>query len=127
VQRVLRWVDSGVEHDSESVTTLEKERVLYNGGDCVLSLAVWEGGLISGHISGRIRVLDVASGERRRKLKGHTRCVNALCVCGSRLASSSYDSTIKVSMMRAGLEWACERTLEGQYYCALALAAWGTC
>jgi WD40 repeat protein len=47
------------------------------------------------------------------------------CVCGSRLASSSYDSTIKVWIMRAGLEWACERTLEGQCFCALALAAWG--
>jgi WD40 repeat protein len=109
-----------------SLTTLEEERVLDNGGDHVLSLAVWEGKLISGHGSGRIRVWDVASGERQRELEGHAGWkVNALCVCGSRLASGSYDETIKVWRMGAGLEWACERTLEGHDGMIFALASWG--
>jgi hypothetical protein len=109
-----------------SMTTLEEERVLDNGGDEVWSLAVWEGELlISGHESGRIRVWDVASGERRRELKRHAARVNVLCVCGSRLASGSDDFTIKVWMMGAGLEWAFEGTLKGDGYCLEALASWG--
>ena len=107
------------------MTTLEEERVLDNGGESVLSLASWEGELISGHSSGRIRVWDVASGERRRELEGHARCVYALCVCGSRLASGSGDRTIKVWRMGAGLEWACERTLQGHGGWVFALASWG--
>ncbi len=60
------------------MTTLEEERVLDNGGDRALSLAVWEGELISGHGSGRIRVWDVASGERRLEFEGQGS--SALCV-----------------------------------------------
>jgi WD40 repeat protein len=108
-----------------SMVTLEEVRVIENGNDEVYSLAVWEGELISGHESGRIRVWDAASGERRRELEGHTGRVNVLCVCGSRLASGSADRTIKVWRMGSGLQWACERTLEGHNGCVMALAAWG--
>ena len=72
---------------------------------------------------------DAASGERLLELKGHARCINVLCVCGLRLASGSDDRTIKVwSSVRvgAGLEWPCERTLEGHNDVGVdALAVWG--
>jgi WD40 repeat protein len=86
---------------------------------------VWEGELISGHGSGRIRVWDTASGVRRRELEGHVLGVTALCVCGSLLASSSDDRTIEVWRMGAGLVWACERTMKGQDGSVGMLASWG--
>ena len=52
--------------------TLEEERVLLNEGKCeyLASLAAWEGQLISGHASGRVRVWDVSTGEQLWELKG---------------------------------------------------------
>ena len=92
---------------------LEEERVMLNEMPFgrVLALAVWEGQLISGHGSGRVRVWDVSTGGRRRELVGHTRVVCSLCVVGSRLASTSADGSIKVWAMGPWPEWPCERTL----------------
>ena len=116
--------------------TLEEERVLLskwgeNGegyesdeDDGVNSLAVREGQLISGHGSGKVRVWDVGTGERRRELGGHTGSVWSLCVVGSRLASGSVDRSIKVWAMGQGPEWPCERTLTGHTSGVASLAGW---
>ena len=108
--------------------SLMEERVLLNEereeDESVLALAVWEGQLISGHESGVVRVWDVSTGVRRRELEGHTRCVYSLCVVGSRLASGSFDRSIKVWAMGPGPEWPCERTLVGGTYSVASLAGW---
>ena len=102
-------------------------------GDAILSLAMREGEVISGHSSGRIRVWDVESGQLRRELEGHDervfaiqehRYVAVLHVCGSRLASGSGDRSIKVWTMGPGQEWVCERTLAGHIGFVKALAGW---
>ena len=107
--------------------TLEEERVLSieEIGGSVYALAVWEGQLISGHGSGRVRVWDVSTGERRGELAGHTGGVCSLCVVGSRLASGSLDMSIKVWAMGQGPEWPCERTLTGHTSAVVSLAGWG--
>ena len=94
-------------------------------GDQVLALAVREGEVISGYASGRIRVWDVGSGQRRRELEGHSDSIRALLVCGSRLASGSDDDSIKVWAMGPGQEWPCERTLAGHMSGVSALAGCG--
>ena len=105
--------------------TLEEERMLENEGNkCVYALAVWEGWLVSAHQSGRVRVWDVSTGERRRELEGHHMNVLSLCVVGSRLASGSGDSLIKVWAMGHGPEWPCERTLAGHAEGVASLAGW---
>ena len=121
--------------------TLEEERVLLSEGyeseehddvsegdeseehNDVNALAVWEGQLISGHGSGRVRVWDVNTGERRRELVGHSGGVWSLCAVGSRLASG-YDGLIKVWAMRPDPEWSCERTLTGHTRLVASLAEW---
>ena len=92
----------------------------------VLALYVWEGQLISGHGSGRVRVWDVSTGGRRRELEGNAGSVGSLCVVGSRLASGSADGSIKVWAMGPGLEWPSrgERTLTGHTDYVVPLAQW---
>ena len=48
--------------------TLEEERVMLNERPFGCVLAVWEGQLISGLGSGRVREWDVCTGGRRREL-----------------------------------------------------------
>ena len=54
---------------------------------------------------------QVSTGERRRELEGHTARVYSLGVAGSRLASGSYDGSIRVWPAGAGAEWPCARTV----------------
>ena len=109
-----------------SLDTLEEERVMLNEEPfgSVHALSVWEGQLISGHGSGRVRVWDVSTGGRRRELEGHTGDVRSLCVVGSRLASGSADGSIRVWAMGPGLEWPCERTLTGHKDSVVSIAHW---
>ena len=95
-----------------------------DGDDAIFALAAQDGEVISGHESGRIRVWDVESGQRRRELDGHDDSVVALHFCGSRLASGSADRSIKVWTMGPGPEWPCERTLAGHTVGVNALAGW---
>ena len=80
---------------------------------------MWEGRLISGHESGKLRVWNVATGECGQVLEGHAYGVDhnygvrALAVWGSRLASGTENGPIKVWAMAAGAPWACERELLG--------------
>ena len=108
--------------------TLEEERVLRDecdtGDEVVFALAVWEGQLLSGDGSGRVRVWDVSTGQLRRELVGHLESVRSLCVVGSRLASGSTDRSIKVWAMGQGPEWPCERTLTGHTSAVVSLAGW---
>ena len=67
---------------------------------------------------------DVSTGERRGELAGHTGGVCSLCVVGSRLASGSFDMSIKVWAMGQGPEWPCERTLTGHTSGVASLAGW---
>ena len=92
--------------------------------DFILALAVWDGQLISGQKSARVRVWDVSTGERRRELAGNTAEVGSLCVVGSRLASGSGDGSIKVWAMGQGPDWPCERTLMGHTSVVASLAEW---
>ena len=57
---------------------------------------LWEGRLISGHDSGKLRVWNVATGECDQVLEGHEDGVLALAVCGSRLVSGCRDGSIHV-------------------------------
>jgi F-box and WD-40 domain protein CDC4 len=101
--------------------------VLAPGGadDAVYSLAVWEGRLISGHVSGKLRAWDVATGACGREVEGHALSACALAVCGLRLASGSDDCTVKLwAVAPAGGPWACERTLVGHTGCVCSLAGW---
>ena len=110
-----------------NMQTLEEERVLRSGteGDeGVNALSVWGIHLISGHQSGRVRVWDLASGELRRELAGHSKGVKSLCVVGSRLASATWEHSIRVWRMGPGPDWPCERTLTGHLNSVLALAGW---
>ena len=107
---------------------LEVERVLLNdeSGGCICSLAVWEDRLISGHLSGRMRVWDVTTGERRQELgqelEHFTPMACSLCVVGSRLASAH--RSIKVYAMSQRPEWPCERTLKGHTDLVASMAGW---
>jgi hypothetical protein len=105
--------------------TGEHERTLRADADAdaVRALAAWEGRLISAHGS-KLRVWDAATGACEQVLEGHARAVAALAVCGSRLASGSWDGTVKVWAMAAAAPWACERTLRGHTGSVQALAAW---
>jgi WD40 repeat protein len=107
--------------------SLEHERTLRDeehAGDDVISLAAWEGRLISGHESGAIRVWNVATGVCDRVLERHTGAVRCLAVSGSRLVSGSGDDSVKVWAMGAGASWACERTLVGHTSNIYVLATW---
>ena len=105
---------------------LELERTLRDEEDesRVWSLAAWEGNLISGHEDGAIRVWNVATGARDRKLEGHTNAVVCLAVSGTRLVSGSWDRSVKVWAMGAGASWPCERTLVGHAGWVNTLATW---
>jgi WD40 repeat protein len=102
-----------------------EERLLYAGAkDAVLSLSAWESHLISGHASGELRVWNVVTGVCNQVIKGHTDSVCALAVCGSRLASSSFNESIKLWAMRAAGPWTCERTLLGHTDWVWSLTVW---
>ncbi len=62
----------------------------------VNALVVWEGRLISGHGSGKLRVWNAATGECYQVLEGDDSAVSALAVCGSRLVSRYGDGSIQV-------------------------------
>ena len=65
-----------------------ERRLAPEGGvDPVHSLSVWEGRLISGHGSGKLRVWDVDTGTCEYAFSGHCKPVNALAVFGSRVVS----------------------------------------
>ena len=106
-------------------TSLEPERNLYESEyDTVYCLTTWNGLLISGHIDGRILVWNVVTGENVVELQGHTEPTNVLAVSGSRLASGSWDKSVKVWAMGAGAAWPCERTLVGYEDLLNVLATW---
>ena len=68
------------------------ERSLAPGGggrDADFFKPAWEGRLIGGHGSGKLRVWSVASEACEQVLAGHQNSVSALAVCGSRLLSGS--------------------------------------
>ena len=123
------WVCSGSEDGSIRVwsrASLRQERTLHDEADTVDSLATWNGLLISGHSRGRIMAWDVATGGRVVELQDHSdmHSVRALAVSGSRLASGSMGSRVRVRAMGAGAEWPCERTLVGHGNLVQALATW---
>ena len=92
--------------------------------DPVYSLSAWEGRLISGHHTGKLRVWNVVTGACDQVLEGHRWIVYALAVCGSRLASGSSDDSIKVWAMGAAGPWSCERMLLGHTGSVWSLAGW---
>ena len=91
--------------------------------DVVCALSVWEGQLVSGHYSGRVRVWDVSTGERRQELIGHTTPVLSLCVVGSRLVSGSANNSIKVWAMGQVFECPCHG-MTGHTSWVTSLAGW---
>jgi WD40 repeat protein len=69
-------------------------------------------------------VWNVATGERDQVLEGHKYGVNALAVCGSRLASGCGDGLITVWGVGAGAAWARERSLLCHTGQVRSLAGW---
>jgi WD40 repeat protein len=90
----------------------------------VNALALWEGRLISGHESGKLRVWNVATGECDQVLEGHAREVYALAVCCSRLVSGCGDGSIEVWGTGADGRRMSERRLLGHKSAVWSLAAW---
>ena len=99
-----------------------------NDGVAVLCMEAWQGLLVSGHADGALRAWDPAAGRcAHRLLCAHSDGVYALARCPvGRLASSSYDRTIRLWIAAKGARraaaadpegrsswWRCERTLEG--------------
>jgi WD40 repeat protein len=105
-------------------STNNPERSIAAGEDGVCFMSEWEGRLISGHSSGRLRVWNVVTGACDQVLEGHTRAAHALTVCGSRLASGSADMSIRVWAMSVSATWTCERTLTGHTGCVWSLVKW---
>jgi WD40 repeat protein len=102
----------------------ERNLVPVGANDSVRSLSVWQDRLISGHASGKLRAWNAVTGTCEHVLEGHSTAVMALAVCGSRLASGSYDHSIKVWAMRAAGPWTCERTLLGHISWVWSLSGW---
>ncbi len=122
--RVWNWASG--EHER----TLEPDSDSDDGDDSdeendesVYALIAWEGRLISGHGSGRLRAWRVATGACEQVLAGHTGAVRALAVCGPRLASGSDDGSLKV-WAAAGAGAACERLLHGHAGWVVSLVGW---
>ncbi len=111
------WGGANLEHQRTMRDEEDEE-------DGVRSLAAWEGHLISGHISGVIRVWNVLTGVCDQALEGHTDELNCLAVSGARLVSGSDDLSVKVWAMGAGAAWPCERTLVGHEGLVFTLATW---
>ena len=115
-----------------SMETLEQERTLQGGRSSATgnALAAWEGQLISGYGDGKIQVLDFAMWRPVRELlhvgarRPRQQRAHAVSVCGSRLASGSNDSMIKVWTIGPESEWPCERALAGHSWGVNALARW---
>jgi hypothetical protein len=121
------WSRASGEHERTlraDVAEEDKDEEAEEGFLPVYALAVWEGHLIGGHESGKLRVWNVATGECGQVLEGHDRAVWALAVWGSRLASGSCDGSIKVWAMAAGAPWARERELLGHAGAVCSLAGW---
>jgi hypothetical protein len=107
--------------------TLDLEKALDVEHDAaVWSIAAWHDNLISGHDDGKVRIWDLSKGLCEQVLEGHEDGVNALVVCGSRLASGSDDCTVRLWAMSpdARAPWPCERTLEGHRGLVSCLAVW---
>jgi WD40 repeat protein len=105
--------------------SLELEKVMeLEHGAAVWSMASWQSKLMTGHDDGKIRVWNLSSGQCEQVLEGHEDGVNALAVCGSRLASASDDCTVRLWAMEEGPGWPCERTLEGHRGLVSCLAVW---
>lgn len=108
-----------------NMKTLELEKVIeLEHGAAVWSMASWQDKLMTGHDDGKVRVWNLSSGFCEQVLEGHEDGVNALAVCGTRLASASDDCTVRLWAMGAGLGWQCERTLEGHRGLVSCLAVW---
>jgi WD40 repeat protein len=121
---------SGSSHGSIKVWATEHaswmcERILQGDPHGVLSLAVWQGKVLSGTGDHSIRVWDVGTGTHEATLVGHTGRVCGLLVHGDRLLSASQDGTIRE--WTAGT-WAAMRVVEahsqtsGQYPRCLAVS-----
>jgi hypothetical protein len=92
--------------------------------DSVFSLSACSGRLIGGYRCGKLRVWNVMTGACDQVLQGHRCEVHALAMCGSLLASGSYDKSVRLWAMGAAGLWACERTLLGHTRHVFTLAGW---
>ena len=115
--------DDAIRVWSKETLRLEKVMELEHGA-AVWSMTAWKERLMTGHDDGKVRVWDLSAGVCEQVLEGHEDGVNALAVCGSRLASASDDCTVRLWAMGADPGWQCERTLEGHRGLVSCLAVW---
>ena len=100
-------------------------RTLVGHAGPVLSLATWQGKVLSGSGDNSVRVWDMGTGAHDATLTGHEGSVCGLAVHGDRLLSASWDGTIREWALGT---WAALRTVvayeqEGrQYPCCLAVS-----
>ena len=72
------------------------ERTLPGFASLVDSLLVRGDSVMAGLATGAIEVRSFATWETVRTLEGHGGFVRSLALCGGKLASGSYDRTLKV-------------------------------
>ena len=95
------------------------------GGDSppILCATAWEGRLATGHEGGQIRLWEPAGGALALEHPAaHRDGVHALAARGPRLASGSYDTTVRVWVRGPPGELVCERVLDWHTGLVAALA-----
>ena len=110
----------------ETMEVPERRLVADGCSDSVLSLAEWDGRLISGHLGGWLRAWDVATGVCDQVVKSSEGNFHALTVCGSHLVSGSSNGHVEVWARSATAPWTFARTqtLLGHDDCVWSLAGW---